>query len=64
MSFIYAINNCQRGNIRITFISLICEVRKNLNRQRTLYIFQMYRRYVGINLSSLDITRHFLDALI
>ena len=24
----------QRGNIRITFISLMCEVRKNLNRQK------------------------------
>ena len=42
------------------FISLMCEVRKNLNRQRTLYIFQMYRSYVRINLSSLDITLTFL----
>ena len=38
-------NYCQQGNIRITFISLMCEVRKNLNRQRTLYIFQMARGF-------------------
>jgi hypothetical protein len=46
----------QRGNIRITFISLMCEVRKNLNRQKDFYVFQMGRSYVRINLSGLDIT--------
>jgi hypothetical protein len=29
----------QRGNIRITFISLMCEVRKNLNRQKDSLCF-------------------------